>query len=79
MVHHSIAVVITSFLTNFSEFHKSEVQLRRIRLLRTRVNRGRCLETVSKVALEDLTLAPPTRGSGHAAQLSQRRCPSTLS
>jgi len=30
MVHHSIAVVITSFLTNFSELRKAEVQLLRI-------------------------------------------------
>src|SRR5918997_2104492 len=52
--------------------------VRRIPLLRTRVNRGWCVETVSKFALEDLTLAPPTRGSGHGAQPSQRRCPSTL-
>jgi hypothetical protein len=42
MVHHSIAVVITSFitsfLTNFVELRKSEVQLRRIPLLGTWVN-----------------------------------------
>jgi hypothetical protein len=38
MVHHSIAVVFTSFLTNFVEFYKSEVQLRRIPIPRTRVN-----------------------------------------
>jgi hypothetical protein len=39
MVHHSIAVVFTSFLTNFVEFYKSEVQLRRIPIPRTSVNR----------------------------------------
>jgi hypothetical protein len=38
MVHHLIAVVFTSFLTNFSEFYKGEV--RRIPLPRTPVNRG---------------------------------------
>jgi hypothetical protein len=37
MVHHSIAVVITSFLTNFVERRKDEV--RRIPLLRTPVNK----------------------------------------
>ena len=41
MVHHSIAVVFTSFLTNFSEFHKSEVQLPRIPIPRTTVNKGK--------------------------------------
>jgi len=41
MVHHSIAVVIASFLTNFLERRKGEVQLRRIHLLRTPVNRGK--------------------------------------
>jgi len=35
MVHHSIAVVFTSFLTNFSEFYEGE--LRRILLPRTPV------------------------------------------
>ena len=38
MVHHSIAVVFTSFLTNFSEFYKGE--LRRISIPRTWVNKG---------------------------------------
>jgi hypothetical protein len=38
MVHHSIAVVITSFLTNFSELRACE--LRRIPLPRTRVNKA---------------------------------------
>jgi hypothetical protein len=39
MVHHSIAVVFTSFLTNFVEFYKGEV--RRIPIPRTRVNKGK--------------------------------------
>ena len=39
MVHHSIAVVVTSFLTNFVELRKAEVQLRRIHLPRPRVNK----------------------------------------
>jgi hypothetical protein len=39
MVHHSIAVVITSFLTNFSELRQCEV--RRIYLPRTPVNKGK--------------------------------------
>jgi hypothetical protein len=39
MVHHSIAVVITSFLTNFSELRHGEV--RRISLPRTPVNKGK--------------------------------------
>ena len=43
MVHHSIEVVFTSFLTNFVEFYKSEVQLRRISITRTRVNKGKRL------------------------------------
>jgi hypothetical protein len=38
MVHHSIAVVITSFLTNFVERSKGE--LRRTPLLGTSVNKG---------------------------------------
>ena len=38
MVHHSIAVVITSFLTNFVELRKGEV--RRILLLGNSVNKG---------------------------------------
>jgi hypothetical protein len=38
MVHHSIAVVITSFLTNFVESRLAE--LRRISLPRTPANRG---------------------------------------
>ena len=39
MVHHSIAVVITSFLTNFSEFYKGEV--RRIPIPRSCVNKDK--------------------------------------
>jgi hypothetical protein len=39
MVHHSIAVVITSFLTNFSELRACE--LRRIPLPRTWMNKGK--------------------------------------
>jgi len=39
MVHHSIAVVFTSFLTNFSELYKGEV--RRIPIPRTQVNKPR--------------------------------------
>jgi hypothetical protein len=39
MVHHSIAVVITSFLTNFVERSKGE--LRRTPLLGTSVNKGK--------------------------------------
>jgi hypothetical protein len=38
MVHHSIAVVITSFLTNFSE--RRAYELRGIPLPRTWVNKG---------------------------------------
>ena len=38
MVHHSIAVVITSFLTNFSEFYEREV--RRIPIPRTSVHKA---------------------------------------
>jgi hypothetical protein len=38
MVHHSIAVVFTSFLTNFVEFYEGEV--RRIPIPRTTVNKG---------------------------------------
>ncbi len=39
MVHHSIAVVITSFLRNFSELRLGEV--RRIPLPRTSVNKAK--------------------------------------
>jgi hypothetical protein len=39
MVHHSIAVVITSFLTNFSELRHGE--LPRIPIPRTPVNKGK--------------------------------------
>jgi hypothetical protein len=39
MVHHSIAVVIALFLTNFLELRKGE--LRRIYLLRTRADIGK--------------------------------------
>ena len=54
MVHHSIAVVITSFLTNFSERRKGEV--RRIYLPRTPVDsvqvrgmkKGWCFGRISK-------------------------------
>jgi hypothetical protein len=38
-MHPSIAVFITVFLANFSELSKSEVQLRRILIPRTPVNK----------------------------------------
>src|SRR5215217_5270160 len=55
MVHHSIAVVITSFLTNFVELRHSE--LRRIPLLGNWVNKGR-----------DGRLTPPPLASGWSRQ-----------
>ena len=40
MVHHSIAVVFTSFLTNFLELRKAEVGLLRINLPHTAMTRA---------------------------------------
>src|SRR5215208_6139783 len=59
---------------NFSELRQREV--RRIYLLGTSVNRGRCcVGTVGKVLVSDLTRALPTRGSERAGGPSPIRCP----
>jgi hypothetical protein len=50
MVHHSIAVVITSFLTNFSELRHGE--LPRIPIPRTPVNKGKKRAEVTRPRLK---------------------------